>query len=651
MVGFYVENYERNRELAESLKKLIVTKVKKNLSHGHFMIQNIFSCKHSYKKKVEMKVLKELIKEIINEYEFPNATMSTNNDNCKELYSSLFNVYNTCDEFIEKNLIKLTDVKSFITNNWKIKWNSIILNKRNNDQIARDPNNYKWLKYISQINFINDLITISDILRFLPLTEREGILKEFILYLNKEKFPCKLYDPLQIKNVKNDQVELLRIDERLSYPINTRERVPCHLIFEYNSQEKIIENNEQNSYKDLPGERVSVIIPKIQLTTQGDQEEYYQSKPFFSGLWVCFGDTGAKNSTPVQIRANIEEDAEDDEDNTLNKTPSAAMKNENIVNSIGVFGAYSFSNIQQKSLSESKYKNKPYHNKNRFIISSIIKGNDELRQDYFVSQVITLFNYIFSLDPSLPIHLKPCKVTPNGIGGFIQTIIDSTSLAKINKIQFSYDFPLNSPFNNFFKTNQLDYQNFSNLKNYFNYKFGNNYFEYDKELYQFIFSLSGYCLLCYFLEIKDRNNGNILLNNRGQLIHIDFGFLFNKSPGNIAFEKAPFKFTRDFLDLMEGNQSRYYLKFQETFCRGFILIRKYKNYLLKLTEIFCDLFSDLDCFSNKEEILSRLNEKFMSEVKNEDEIAKKCNELIQISIDNWRTSAYDKYQKFCVGVN
>lgn len=634
-------------------KKIIFTKVKENLVYGHFMIQNIFSCKHSYKKKVEMKVLKEFIKEIINEYECPNAALNKNNDNCKELYSSMFNVYNSCDEFIEKNLIKLTDIKSFITNNWKIKWNSIILNKRNNDQIASDPNNYKWLKYISQINFINDLITISDILRFLPLPERDGILKEFILYLNKEKFPCKLYDPLQIKNVKNDQVELLRIDEKLSYPINTRERVPCQLIFEFNSYDKILEDNEPNPYKDLPGERISVIIPKIQLTTPGDTEEYYQSKTFFSSMWLCFGDTNSKKGTPIHIKPNFAADADDDEDNSLNKRiiPSTIVENENMVNSIGVFGAYSFSNIQQKSLSESKYKNKTEHNKNRFIISSIIKGNDELRQDYFVTQVIILFNYIFSSDPSLPIHLKPCKVISNGIGGFIQTIIDSTSLAKINKIQFSVDLPSNSPFNVFFKTNNIDYQSFSNLKNYFIYKFGNNSFEYDRELYQFIFSLSGYCLLCYFLEIKDRNNGNILLNNRGQLIHIDFGFLFNKSPGNIAFEKAPFKFTRDFVDLMEGYQSRYYLKFQEVFYRGFILIRKYKNYLLKLTEIFCDLFSDLNCFSNKEEILSRLNEKFMSDITNEDELTTKCNELIQMSIDNWRTSAYDKYQKFCVGIN
>ena len=70
-------------------KKRIFTKVKENLVNGHFMIQNIFSCKHSYKKKVEMKVLKEFIKEIINEYECPNATLSKNNDNCKELYSSI----------------------------------------------------------------------------------------------------------------------------------------------------------------------------------------------------------------------------------------------------------------------------------------------------------------------------------------------------------------------------------------------------------------------------------------------------------------------------------------------------------------------------------------------------------------------------------
>ena len=69
----------------------------------------------------------------------------------------------------------------------------------------------------------------------------------------------------------------------------------------------------------------------------------------------------------------------------------------------------------------------------------------------------------------------------------------------------------------------------------------------------FVESMAGYSLVCYLLAMKDRHNGNILLDDAGHVVHIDFGFMLSNSPGGVNFESAPFKLTRELLEVMDSD--------------------------------------------------------------------------------------------------
>lgn len=86
-------------------------------------------------------------------------------------------------------------------------------------------------------------------------------------------------------------------------------------------------------------------------------------------------------------------------------------------------------------------------------------------------------------------------------------------------------------------------------------------------------SMAGYSLLCYILQIKDRHNGNILLDAKGHMVHVDFGFLLSNSPGNLNFETATFKLTKEYIDVLGGQRSKFFKQFENLMVKGFMALR------------------------------------------------------------------------------
>jgi phosphatidylinositol 4-kinase len=256
------------------------------------------------------------------------------------------------------------------------------------------------------------------------------------------------------------------------------------------------------------------------------------------------------------------------------------------------------------------------------IVSFIVKANDDLRQEVMTMQLIKKYNEIFKSE-NIPLKLHPYEIiiTSNS-SGLIEFIPDSISFDALKKKLLENNITITEFFEN---------------------HFGDDFEESQKN---FAESLAGYSLVCYLLAIKDRHNGNILLDKDGCIIHIDFGFILGISPGgNMNFENAPFKMTRDYINLMGGIDSSIFCYFKSLFLRGLFAARRKVDEIANLIEAM-GLGVAMPCFNgrNLKEIINLFKERCFVKY-SEVEIVPLVNNLIDRSVNSWRTTQYDYFQK------
>ena len=267
------------------------------------------------------------------------------------------------------------------------------------------------------------------------------------------------------------------------------------------------------------------------------------------------------------------------------------------------------------------------------IVSLMSKSNDDLRQEVFVMQMLHFYKSVFA-KAKLPLKLRTYRIlSTSSTTGLIEVLTDATSIDGLKKAD--------------------GYPKEGGLRRYFEETYGgpdNRAFKAAQS--NFMHSLAAYSLVAYLLGLKDRHNGNIMIDTHGNLIHIDFGFAMGMAPGHeFSMERAPFKFTQEYLDVMGGPKSKCYAEFKRLFVEGFKQARANSQIALGLVEIMM-FRSRYPCFSGWRYgngiSLRRFEQRLMLGVR-DDLVEGRARALVDKALNHSGTRLYDAFQQHSNG--
>ncbi|KAK4037181.1 hypothetical protein OUZ56_029221 [Daphnia magna] len=268
----------------------------------------------------------------------------------------------------------------------------------------------------------------------------------------------------------------------------------------------------------------------------------------------------------------------------------------------------------------------PYgHHSNWKLLPAIVKCGDDLRQELLAYQILLQLHRIWETE-RVPLWLRPYRILVlSNDSGMIEPIVNTVSLHQIKKHSrmslLEYLLREHGPTNSeAFLTAQR----------------------------HFVESLAAYSLVCYLVQVKDRHNGNILLDTEGHVIHIDFGFMLSTSPKNLGFENSPFKLTQEFVDVMGGQGSDMFEYFKILMLQGLVAARKHSDKIVSLVEIMRS-GSQLPCFKAGAATVSALKSRFHLGL-TEEELQLKVDHMVETSMHSLTTRLYDGFQYFTNGI-
>ena len=214
----------------------------------------------------------------------------------------------------------------------------------------------------------------------------------------------------------------------------------------------------------------------------------------------------------------------------------------------------------------------------------IFKSGDDLRQDQLIIQMVTLMDFLLKR-VNLDLKLTPYRILATGArDGMIEFVSNSSPVSEVVAKHGS-------------------------IQNYFAAHFpepGALHGVRPDVLSTFVKSCAGYCVITYLLGIGDRHLDNIMLLPEGNLLHIDFGFIFGQDPKPMP---PPFRLTPQMVEAMGGEEHENFVRFKRYCSQAYNCFRDNANLILTLLGLMVDA-GIKDLAADPASVLGKVEERF-----------------------------------------